>query len=112
MQLIITDFFDFATTKLLDLFYHYFYDKISCMKKTFTVFSVLCLSTSAFADSLVLPETDPFMGKYQQQIAFGVGQGFDTGIYYRHQYTLFRFISPHFNIHNQPHFSEFLHAVQ
>ena len=32
------------------------------------------------ADSCILPEKNPFMGTYQQQVAFGIGQGFDTGI--------------------------------
>ena len=31
------------------------------------------------ADSCVLPERNPFMGTYQNQFAFGLGQGFDTG---------------------------------
>ncbi len=32
------------------------------------------------ADPCILPEKNPFMGTYQQQVAFGIGQGFDTGI--------------------------------
>ena len=32
------------------------------------------------ADSCLLPEKNPFMGEYKNQIAFGLGQGFDTGI--------------------------------
>ena len=32
------------------------------------------------ADLSILPEKNPFMGTYQQQVAFGIGQGFDTGI--------------------------------
>ena len=32
------------------------------------------------ADSCILPERNPFMGTYQNQFAFGIGQGFDTGI--------------------------------
>lgn len=35
---------------------------------------------TTMADSWVLPDKDPFMGQYKNQIAFGVGQGFDTGI--------------------------------
>lgn len=35
---------------------------------------------SVMADSCILPEKNPFMGTYQNQIAFGIGQGFDTGI--------------------------------
>ena len=34
----------------------------------------------SMGDSCVLPERNPFMGTYQQQVAFGIGQGFDTGI--------------------------------
>lgn len=51
------------------------------MRKTTVFFSVLCLfPISVMADSLVFPRKDPFMGTYQQQISFGLGQGFDTGI--------------------------------
>lgn len=35
--------------------------------------------TLSFGDQIILPEKNPFMGTYQQQIAFGLGQGFDTG---------------------------------
>ena len=38
------------------------------------------VSWSANADTVILPEKNPFMGLYQNQIAFGIGQGFDTGI--------------------------------
>ncbi len=31
------------------------------------------------ADSCILPERNPFFGTYQNQVAFGIGQGFDTG---------------------------------
>ena len=34
----------------------------------------------AMADSWFLPDQNPFMGKYENQIFFGIGQGFDTGI--------------------------------
>lgn len=64
----------------MGLFCTIFYDKIPRMKKISTIFAVLGLSTPAMADSFVLPETNPFMGKYEQQVAFGIGQGFDTGI--------------------------------
>lgn len=50
------------------------------MKKILQVLSILFLPASAMADSCILPEVNPFMGTYQQQIAFGIGQGFDTGI--------------------------------
>ena len=49
------------------------------MKKIISILSVLILTTPAIADSCILPEKNPFMGTYQQQIAFGIGQGFDTG---------------------------------
>lgn len=39
----------------------------------------LCCSSFAWADSCVLPEKNPFFGKYQNQISFSIGQGFDTG---------------------------------
>ena len=32
-----------------------------------------------WADSCILPEKNPFMGTYQNQLAFGIGQGVDTG---------------------------------
>jgi len=50
------------------------------MRKTCLLLSLIFLPLSAMADSCILPEENPFMGKYQQQIAFGLGQGFDTGI--------------------------------
>lgn len=49
------------------------------MKKLASVLSILILTTPAIADSCILPEKNPFMGTYQQQIGFGIGQGFDTG---------------------------------
>ena len=49
------------------------------MKKIISILSVLILTTPAIADSCILPEKNPFMGTYQQQIGFGIGQGFDTG---------------------------------
>lgn len=50
------------------------------MKKILQILSILFLPASAMADSCILPESNPFMGTYQQQVAFGIGQGFDTGI--------------------------------
>ena len=34
----------------------------------------------SLADNCLLPEKDPFMGDFENQIAFSIGQGFDTGI--------------------------------
>ncbi|MBR5904804.1 MAG: acyloxyacyl hydrolase [Alphaproteobacteria bacterium] len=34
----------------------------------------------ALANTCLLPDKNPFMGEYDEQIAFGFGQGFDTGI--------------------------------
>ena len=49
--------------------------------KKISLFSIfLLLPMAAMADSCILPEKNPFMGTYQNQIAFGAGQGFDTGI--------------------------------
>lgn len=42
-----------------------------------TVFALL--PATVLADSCILPEKNPFMGTYQNQFAFGIGQGFDTG---------------------------------
>lgn len=50
------------------------------MRKTLTFLPIIALPCVAMADSCILPEKNPFMGTYQQQIAFGFGQGFDTGI--------------------------------
>lgn len=49
------------------------------MRKLLAVLPILCSIAPAMADSCVLPDKNPFMGTYQQQIAFGIGQGFDTG---------------------------------
>ena len=48
------------------------------MKKI--LFPLLVLPNLAFADSYLSPESNPFMGTYQNQLAFGLGTGFDTGI--------------------------------
>ena len=50
------------------------------MKKIIAILFALILPNFTMADSCILPEKNPFMGTYQQQIAFGIGQGFDTGI--------------------------------
>ena len=54
--------------------------KLSLMKKIIAILFALILPNFTMADSCILPEKNPFMGTYQQQIAFGIGQGFDTGI--------------------------------
>ena len=54
--------------------------KLSLMKKILVILFALVLPNFAMADSCLLPEKNPFMGTYQNQIAFGIGQGFDTGI--------------------------------
>ena len=64
---------------IYNLFQGLFYDIIYGMKKIISILSVLILTTPAIADSCILPEKNPFMGTYQQQIGFGIGQGFDTG---------------------------------
>lgn len=50
------------------------------MKKISAILFALILPGFAMADSFILPDENPFMGPYQNQIAFGIGQGFDTGI--------------------------------
>lgn len=57
-----------------------FCDIIVFMKKILAVLFALVLPNLAMADPCILPEENPFMGTYQQQVAFGIGQGFDTGI--------------------------------
>lgn len=49
------------------------------MKKSFFVLPILLLPISAMAESCILPERNPFMNTYQNQVGFGLGQGFDTG---------------------------------
>lgn len=49
------------------------------MKRIFLLFSLFLFSHAAVAESVILPDQNPFMGVYQNQIAFGIGQGFDTG---------------------------------
>ena len=49
------------------------------MKQLFLFLSLFLFPISSFGDQIILPETNPFMGTYQQQVAFGIGQGFDTG---------------------------------
>lgn len=48
------------------------------MKKQILILFIL--PVSAIADSYLLPDKNPFTGEYEQQISFGIGQGFDTGI--------------------------------
>ena len=50
------------------------------MRKTLLFLSFIILPGATLADQCLLPDKNPFMGTYQQQIAFGLGQGFDTGI--------------------------------
>ena len=50
------------------------------MTKISIILSALVFPISALADQCILPDKNPFMGTYQNQVAFGIGQGFDTGI--------------------------------
>lgn len=50
------------------------------MKKIVAFLLLLILPNISWARDYVLPDRNPFMGTYQEQIAFGIGQGFDTGI--------------------------------
>ena len=47
------------------------------MKKL--LYIIYLVPLSSMADYCILPENNPFMGEYEEQIAFGIGQGFDTG---------------------------------
>lgn len=49
------------------------------MKRITLILSFILFSQIAMADPVILPERNPFMGTYQNQVAFGLGQGFDTG---------------------------------
>lgn len=44
------------------------------------LFPLLILPNLAMAESYSLLDKNPFMGEYQNQLAFGFGTGFDTGI--------------------------------
>jgi len=48
------------------------------MKKI--IFPLLIIPNLAVAESYSLLDKNPFMGNYQNQLAFGLGMGFDTGI--------------------------------
>lgn len=50
------------------------------MKKISIILLSLILPNLTWARDYVLPDRNPFMWTYQEQIAFGIGQGFDTGI--------------------------------
>jgi len=50
------------------------------MKKIILILALSVLSNVSLARDYVLPDRNPFMGTYQEQFAFGIGQGFDTGI--------------------------------
>ena len=49
------------------------------MKKILFLLPIIMPSV-AMAESCFLPEKNPFMGTYQNQMFYGIGQGFDTGI--------------------------------
>lgn len=48
-------------------------------QKILLLLLLLTTPNLALADSWFLPDLNPFMGKYENQIFFGAGQGFDTG---------------------------------
>ena len=50
------------------------------MKKLILLLTLIILPNIVLARDYVLPDRNPFMGTYQEQFAFGIGQGFDTGI--------------------------------
>ena len=50
------------------------------MKHIFLIFCLRICPIISLADSCILPDKNPFTGIYQNQVAFGIGQGFDTGI--------------------------------
>lgn len=56
------------------------YDKIVFMKNKLLFLLPMVIPSVASASSWLLPDKNPFMGKYENQLFFGVGQGFDTGI--------------------------------
>ena len=50
------------------------------MRKKHLFLLTFIMPNLAFADACILPDTNPFMGKYENQMFYGIGQGFDTGI--------------------------------
>lgn len=62
------------------LFLYAKYDKIVGMKTKLLFLLPIILPNIALADDWFLPERNPFMGTYQNQMFYGIGQGFDTGI--------------------------------
>jgi hypothetical protein len=62
------------------LFLYAKYDKIVGMKTRLLFLLPIILPNIALADDWFLPERNPFMGTYQNQMFYGIGQGFDTGI--------------------------------
>ncbi len=49
------------------------------IKKLLPLFALFISTHSAMAYSWFLPDLNPFMGKYENQTFYGIGQGFDTG---------------------------------
>lgn len=49
------------------------------MKKIVTIFAIFFIPNITMADYIFFPKKNPFMNTYQNQFAFGIGQGFDTG---------------------------------
>jgi hypothetical protein len=49
------------------------------MKKICTILAFVILPMSCMANIGSLSKENPFLGRYQNQISFGIGQGFDTG---------------------------------
>jgi len=49
------------------------------MKKIITILSFFIISLPVLADGYSSTNKNPFMGTYQNQVGFGIGQGFDTG---------------------------------
>lgn len=50
------------------------------MKSKLLFLLPMILPGVAHAESMFLPDRNPFMGTYQNQMSYGIGQGFDTGI--------------------------------
>lgn len=51
----------------------------SVMKRAIIFLSLIVFSNAALADGIILPEYNPFLGTFQNQISMSLGQGFDTG---------------------------------
>ena len=61
------------------MFYTDYFSTLFAMKYLVCLF-IFIIPFYAFGDDCTISKENPFMGKYKDQMAFGIGQGFDTGL--------------------------------